>query len=250
MKPGLASLYVASEWIIRLGMLWYVPQRPATAAARTWLVLIFLVPWLGLGCYLIVGRIRVPEKRRQRQQRAADRVRAVLAAMKTPGATPRPALDTRDEPTAALVERLGGFAPIDGNRVELLAEYEGMVDRLIGDIDAARAEVHLLFYIFAADAIGGRVAAAIERAARRGVSCRVLMDALGSAQGLRKLGPGLRAGGSTWWPRCQWGRCAATQHARICAITARSPSSMVPLDTSDRRTWSAPSSSAATPTKN
>ncbi|HVR61375.1 MAG TPA: cardiolipin synthase [Polyangia bacterium] len=195
MKPGLASLYVASEWIIRLGMLWYVPQRRATAAARAWLVLIFLVPWFGLGCFLIVGRIRVPEKRRQRQQRAADRVRAVLAAMKTAGGAARPALDARDEPTAVLVERLGGFAPIGGNRVELLVDYEGMVDRLIADIDAARAEVHLLFYIFAADAIGRRVAAAIERAAGRGLSCRVLMDALGSAQGLRKLGPGLRAAG-------------------------------------------------------
>jgi cardiolipin synthase len=195
MRPGLGSLYVASEWIIRLGMLWYVPQRRATAAARAWLVLIFLLPWLGLGCYLIVGRIWVPEKRRQRQRRAADRVRAVLTSMKTPGATPRPALDARDEPTAALVERLGGFTPAGGNRVELLADYEGMVDRLIGDIDAARDQVHLLFYIFAADAIGGRVAAAIERAARRGLTCRVLMDALGSAQGLRKLGPGLRAAG-------------------------------------------------------
>ena len=195
MKPGLASLYVASEWTIRLGMLWYVPQRRATAAARAWLVLIFLVPWLGFGCYLILGRIRVPEKRRQRQQRAADRVRAVLAAMKTPETTPRRALDAGDEPTAALVERLGSFAPVDGNRVELLADYDGMVDRLIDDIDAARDQVHLLFYIFAADAIGRRVAAAIERAARRGLTCRVLMDALGSAQGLRKLGPGLRAAG-------------------------------------------------------
>lgn len=195
MKPGLALLYVASDWIIRLGMLWYVPQRRATAAARAWLVLIFLVPWLGLGCYLVLGRIRVPEERRQRQQRAADRVRAVLAAMKTPGATPRPALDAGDEATAVLVERLGSFAPVDGNRIELLADYEGMVDRLIDDIDGARAQVHLLFYIFAADAIGRRVADAIERAARRGLTCRVLLDALGSAQGLRKLGPGLRAAG-------------------------------------------------------
>jgi cardiolipin synthase len=195
MKTGLASLYVASEWVIRLAMLWHVPQRRATAAARAWLVLVFLVPWLGFGCYLIIGRIRVPQKRRQRQLRAADRVRAVLAAMKTPGSTPRPALDAGDEPTAALVERLGGFAPVDGNRVELLADYEGMVDRLIKDIDEARDQVHLLFYIFAADAIGRRVAAAVERAARRGLTCRVLMDALGSAQGLRKLGPGLRAAG-------------------------------------------------------
>ncbi len=187
--------YVTTEWIIRVGMLCYVPQRRTAAAARAWLVLVFLVPWVGLGCYLLFGRIRVPRRRRERQHQAAVRVGAVLAAMKAADAPPRPALDGGDESTAALAERLGGFGPLGGNGVELLADYEGSVDRLIGDIDAARSQVNLLFYIFAPDALGRRVASAVERAAKRGVTCRVLMDRLGSAGGLRKLGPGLRAAG-------------------------------------------------------
>ena len=34
----------AIEWAIRLIMLAYVPQRRTTAAARSWLLLIFLLP--------------------------------------------------------------------------------------------------------------------------------------------------------------------------------------------------------------
>lgn len=175
-------------------MLWQVPHGRTTAAARTWLVLIFLVPWPGFALYLLIGRIRVPQRRRVRQQRAAERVRSVLVSMKST-VGPRPGLEADGEPIAVLAERLGGFAPLGGNQVELLPDYQAAIDRLISDIDAARETAHLLFYIFAPDATGRSVAAALVRAARRQVICRVLMDAVGSAGGLRKLGPELRAAG-------------------------------------------------------
>ena len=50
----------------------------------------------------------------------------------------------------------------------------------MADIDAARASVHLLFYIFEPDATGRRVADAVLGAAARGVRCRVLMDGMAS----------------------------------------------------------------------
>ena len=194
MKPSWAFVYLVSEWTIRLGMLIYVPQRRAAAAARAWLVFIFLVPWAGLAVYLLIGRIWLPSVRRRRRELADERVRAILREIAAPAAAPG-TLDPSDAHVARLAERLGGFGALGGNQIELLPEYDGVIDRLVADIDAARSHVHMLFYIFAADRIGRRVAEAVERAARRGVACRVLMDALGSAAGLRRLGPGLRAAG-------------------------------------------------------
>jgi cardiolipin synthase len=193
-KPSWALVYLTTEWIIRLGMLVYVPQRRAAAAARAWLVFIFLVPWAGLAVYLLIGRIWLPAVRRRRRELADERVRAIMAEITGPSAVPG-TLDPSDGHVARLAERLGGFGALQGNQIELLPDYDGVIDRLVGDIDAARSHVHMLFYIFAPDPIGQRVAAAIERAARRGVVCRVLMDALGSAAGLRRLAPRLRAAG-------------------------------------------------------
>ncbi|HXJ23071.1 MAG TPA: cardiolipin synthase [Polyangia bacterium] len=195
MKPSWALVYLISEWTIRLGMLIYVPQRRAAAAARAWLVFIFLVPWAGLAVYLLIGRIWLPSVRRRRREVADERVRSILREIEGPAAAPC-TLEPPDLHVARLAERLGGFGPLAGNQIELLPDYDGVIDRLIADIDAARSHVHLLFYIFAPDQTGRRVAEAVERAARRGVACRVLMDALGSAAGLRRLGPGLRAAGA------------------------------------------------------
>jgi cardiolipin synthase A/B len=189
-------MYVLSEWAIRLVMLVYVPQRRSAAAARAWLVLIFLLPWPGLLLYALIGRIRYPRKRLEDEARAVERIRAVQKEMASQSAFRPPEVSQQTQRTAALVERLGNFGPLGGNQVELLPDYQPAIDRLVQDIDAAQHHVHLLFYIFASDDTGKKVAAALERAARRGVSCRVLMDAVGSSGGLRHLGPQLRQSGA------------------------------------------------------
>jgi cardiolipin synthase A/B len=188
-------LYVASEWAIRLVMLIYVPQRRSADAARAWLVLIFLVPWVGLILYALIGRIRYPRERLVKEAEAVKRIRAVQSEMAAESAFRPPELGPQAQRTAGLVERLGNFGALGGNQVELLPDYQPAIDRLVVDIDAAKHHVHLLFYIFAADATGRKVASAVERAARRGVSCRVVMDAVGSSGGLRHLGPELRKAG-------------------------------------------------------
>ena len=44
-------------------------------------------------------------------------------------------------------ETLGDFGILGGNQIELLVEYDGSVDRLVTDINAATQHVHLLYYI-------------------------------------------------------------------------------------------------------
>jgi cardiolipin synthase len=54
------------------------------------------------------------------------------------------------------------------------------IDALVADIEGAREHVHISFYIWLDDGNGGKVADAVCAAARRGVHCRVMVDALGS----------------------------------------------------------------------
>jgi cardiolipin synthase A/B len=187
-------LYLLSAWIVRLVMLVYVPQKRSTAASRTWLLLIFLLPWPGLFLYALFGRIRVPKRRLAQQQRASRMIRLAQAQM-AKSLLAAPDLPPNLLPVADLATRLGDFEPFGGNSVELLPDYQGSINRLVADIDAARHHVHLLSYIFEADETGYQVADALVQAAKRGVECRVLLDAVGSRRALRRLAPRLRAGG-------------------------------------------------------
>src|SRR3984957_15658544 len=84
-------VYLISEWSIRLVMLVYVPQRRSAAASRTWLLLIFLLPWPGLLIYALFGRIYISKRRIGRQIRSSHHIRPGQAQM-PPRAFARPEL--------------------------------------------------------------------------------------------------------------------------------------------------------------
>src|SRR5436853_6660418 len=69
---SLGTLYIISEWLIRIAMLVYVPQRRTPASARAWLLLIFFLPWAGLVLYALIGRAYLPRRRLEQQIRLAD----------------------------------------------------------------------------------------------------------------------------------------------------------------------------------
>ena len=67
-----------------------------------------------------------------------------------------------------------------GNALQLLTNGRAYFPALQQAIDAAQSEIYLETYIFADDDTGKRIAAALVRAAGRGVSVHVLVDGFGS----------------------------------------------------------------------
>jgi cardiolipin synthase len=183
-------VYVVVAWAIRLTMVPVVLSRQwTTGGSLAWLSVIFFHPYFGLGAYLLMGESRLGRRRRVVRRR----VRAL-----GPGETAKTSADALSsmvvlsdgcQVMARQAQRTGGMSPVAGNRVEFVGTDE-LVWRLVADIDAARSHVHLLYFIFAGDQTGQRVVDAIERAAGRGVKCRLLVDALGSRAFLRRPGMG------------------------------------------------------------
>ena len=69
---------------------------------------------------------------------------------------------------------------VEGHRLSFVSTGPDALDRLCGLIDGARDELHLLYYIFAGDAVGRRVRDAVERALKRGVKAWLIVDDFGS----------------------------------------------------------------------
>lgn len=71
-----------------------------------------------------------------------------------------------------------GYA--DGNKIRLLHNGSEYFTALEQAIDTAELEIHFETYIFKNDLIGHKIAAALIRAANRGVSVYLLIDGFGS----------------------------------------------------------------------
>jgi cardiolipin synthase len=219
------TVYVASEWVVRIGALIVVPQRRAPSAARAWLLLIFFLPWAGFILYALIGRAYMPKRRVKVQQQIYETIRRVEPRAFAGEVVVEPAVAPELLPALRLAEKLSEFPVLGGNQFELLPVYDAAIDRIIADVDAAQRYVHMLFYIFEDDETGRRMADVLERAARRGVAVRVLMDAIGSRGGLKGLSPRLRAAGAEVLPAMPlrfWGPNAARfdlrNHRKIVVV--------------------------------
>ncbi|MET0225648.1 MAG: phospholipase D-like domain-containing protein, partial [Dokdonella sp.] len=171
--PSFAACVLILDWSIRLLALLTIPARHPPAAARTWLLLVGFLPLLGLPIYLLLSRPWLAPTRVARQADVSAAIRVAFPAESI-------AFEDGGAGLARLAQRLGDLPACSGNRIDLLGDYAAAIDDLAAGIDAAQREVHLLYYIVADDAVGGRVLAALRRAAARGVHCLLLVDALAS----------------------------------------------------------------------
>ncbi|WP_235756052.1 cardiolipin synthase [Paracoccus salsus] len=155
-----------------------------------WIMVIEAVPLVGILAYLLFGEVRMNQAEVQRMSDIRDR----LTGLRTP--SPDVLASSTPEfarPVVAANASVGGMDVLQGNHIRLLDEGDQAIDDLVAEIERARDHVHILFYIWLPDHSGVKVADAIERAARRGVACRVIVDALGSRTLVR----------STHWQRMQ-----------------------------------------------
>jgi cardiolipin synthase A/B len=83
-----------------------------------------------------------------------------------------------------------------GNRITLLETGAEYFPALLAAIDSAVTEIHLETYIYADDATGSAITAALARAARRDVTVRVMVDGFGARDFLATLGNELIAAGA------------------------------------------------------
>jgi len=173
-----------------------IQVRLPVATSLAWLLLVFFLPLVGAIAYLVLGEKRLGRKFTARTQAIKGRYDSWLQDL-PPEIRSDP---QRLSPEARTLSRLtftsANIPALSGNRIQLLDSAEPILSTMIRDIDRAKRFCHLEFYIWTEGGMADEVGAALLRAAGRGVICRVLLDAIGSAQFLKgRLLAQLKAGG-------------------------------------------------------
>ena len=136
-------------------------QRRQPTAAMAWVLSLVLMPYLALPLYLLIGarkRIRpLPALRGDASVPAAhpaDRIRILAGTLSLPEPSNSEFFDLHDDGSHALRS-------------------------LLSVIDSAREQLDVGTFLFGRDALGGELVHHLERAARRGVRVRFMVDGMG-----------------------------------------------------------------------
>lgn len=175
----LFSLFSIVAWLLPAIMLFIIPVNRKPSSATAWLLLIFLIPYVGLLIFLLIGSPKLSQKRRAQQRIANDMIREEVEK-KQDEFLLHPAITPRYQPFVQLNEHLGGMPAISGNRVDLCPDYQSALNSIADAIDHAHAFVHIEYFALSRDEETACVFDAMERAQQRGVKIRVLLDQLGS----------------------------------------------------------------------
>ncbi|MFW2364859.1 MAG: cardiolipin synthase [Desulforhopalus sp.] len=161
-----------------------VMKRPAPGVALAWLLVVTLIPLLGVVLYLLVGERRIGGHRLKMMRKLHKRQPGWIEKILDNEITK---VDwDRHLPACRLMDQLGlasgGIPTLSGSDLQLISDTQEILRAIVKDIDGAKSTVHLLFYIWHPGGTADEVVDAVLRARKRGVRCRIIVDAIGSAK--------------------------------------------------------------------
>ncbi|CAL8979245.1 Major cardiolipin synthase ClsA [Propionicimonas sp. T2.31MG-18] len=159
---------------IRIAAIIVVPRRRRPTAAMAWLLAIYFIPWIGVFLFLMIGSPRLPRARRRKQ----DEINAYIRDATLHRELGNPGTDAPDwfSSLVTLNRNLGALPLSGGNAARLYPGYEDSIEAMAEAVRGASIYVHVEFYILQADATTEVFFQALEDAAARGVTVRVLLD--------------------------------------------------------------------------
>ncbi|MCA0309032.1 MAG: cardiolipin synthase [Actinobacteria bacterium] len=159
---------------IRIAAIIVVPRRRRPTAAMAWLLAIYFIPWIGVFLFLMIGSPRLPRARRRKQ----DEINAYIRDATLHRELGNPGTDAPDwfSSLVTLNRNLGALPLTGGNAARLYPGYEDSIEAMAEAVRGATSYVHVEFYILQADATTEVFFRALEEAAARGVTVRVLLD--------------------------------------------------------------------------
>lgn len=159
---GIAAFAVTQDALFR-------KDRPASALL--WMTFAWTTPFVGALFYMMFGINRV-ERRATREREALNRKKL----SDEPDLEPPAFWTDWMRALARLINRDGARNLTPGNRVEPLFNGDEAYPAMLSAIDSAEHSILLQTYIFDRDGPGEEFADALERAEKRGVDVRVIID--------------------------------------------------------------------------
>jgi cardiolipin synthase len=176
-----AIVVLVLHWTVVIGLsLRVIMRRRPVGVLLAWLAIILSVPILGVLFYLFVGENRISSTYLKRFRGIQERYTHWQQSLSARAAVDWSGLGSAVFPLQRQSETVFGFPALQGNRGLLLTDYTSIFRSIIDDINQCRSTCHLEFYIWYPGGLADELADAVINAARRGVVCRVLVDALGS----------------------------------------------------------------------
>lgn len=145
-----------------------------------WFLVVMVLPMFGIALYFLFGDINLGRSINARHKSILEHIGSIRSTQLGDVVKLEGVIDEAYKPAFRYATSINGFGTTIGNKAELMADAAAARARMLEDVEQAQSHVHVLYYIWLNDKTGTNMAKALIGAAKRGVSCKVMVDGLGS----------------------------------------------------------------------
>lgn len=173
-------------WILVAGVtLRVVLKRRAVSVSLAWLMVIYIIPIVGVGCYFLFGELNLGRKRAERAKEMLAPFAEWFSSLSDCSAHSPEKFGRHIYRIDELCNNRLGLPALSGNELSLQQSPEEIMRSVIDDIDHAQHSIRMVFYIWHPGGMADEVGNALIRAAERGVEIKLLLDSAGSPRFFR-----------------------------------------------------------------
>lgn len=177
----ISTLIFLVYWLIIVATtLRIVFKRRPTTYVIAWMLVIYILPLVGVFLYFALGEAHLGQQRVKRAQKMRPTISKFINRLSEFSDIFTSNVSQASKPIFQLCKHQTGLDGINGNHIELLSETNEIFDRLIDDINKATSNIEMVFYIWNEGGRADDVEQALIQAAKRGVTCRLMVDSAGS----------------------------------------------------------------------
>ncbi len=156
-------LFIAAEILVFLVLLHMLYQRRTPESLTVWLLVLFLLPFIGVILYLLVGTRKISSR--------WDKVNIEL----------NPILEVFPEHKINNLLRHNNIAGVtDCNSFRLIPDSVDAYKEVIDALSKAKKSIYISTYVYANDVTGQAISQVLSKKAQEGVEVHLLLDAMGS----------------------------------------------------------------------
>ncbi|VTR44000.1 Cardiolipin synthase [Serratia fonticola] len=167
-------LLVFGYWLLIAGVtLRILMKRRTVPSAMAWLLVIYILPLVGIVAYLSFGELHLGKRRAERAKAMWPSTARWLNELKGSSRIFATEYSEVARPLFQLCHHRQGIDGVKGNQLQLLTTTDSTMNALVRDIELARHNIEMVFYIWQPGGLVDQVAESLMAAARRGVHCRL-----------------------------------------------------------------------------
>ncbi|ENM5765863.1 cardiolipin synthase [Vibrio mimicus] len=182
----LTLLSIGIYWLLVAGVtIRVVLKRRAVSVSLAWLMVIYIIPFVGVLCYFLFGELNLGRKRAERAKEMFTPFGHWFRSLNDCQAHVQGGMGAHISRIDELCNNRMGIPALSGNTLSLLNSPNEILHSVIEDIERAQYQIRMVFYIWHPGGLADAVASALIQASKRGVDVKLLLDSAGSPRFFR-----------------------------------------------------------------